>query len=248
MYEKFPTGPRAERAAWKYGWAGYRNGDYAETVRVFESRGARLPALGLPSAVSVLGRAGAREARCRAAGRVAPAARLHRLRELLLRPARRAAASATRRGPAAADVRLAVHETPAPRQPRRCSRFPPRRSSGCSSPTGCTTMRSASCGTRSAPGAPRRAIEATIAWVYHQKGELRRAITLMRRAYPQFLTAGGAELPAEILQVIFPLTYWDAIRQHSALARSRSVPRRRADRAGVDVRRRHPVGRRTRGG
>ena len=52
-----------------------------------------------------------------------------------------------------------------------------------------------------------------MAWVYHQKGELRRAISLMRRAYPQFLAAGGDELPAEMLQVIFPLTYWDAIRQ-----------------------------------
>ena len=31
-----------------------------------------------------------------------------------------------------------------------------------------------------------------MAWVYHEKGELRRAITLMRRAYPQYLAAGGA--------------------------------------------------------
>src|SRR4029077_1578188 len=52
-------------------------------------------------------------------------------------------------------------------------------------------------------------IDATLAWVYHQKGELRRAISLMRRTYPQFLTAGGRQLPAEILQVIFPLAYWD---------------------------------------
>ena len=48
-------------------------------------------------------------------------------------------------------------------------------------------------------------------------GELRRAITLMRRAYPQHLTAGGEQLPAEILQVIFPLTYWESIRKQSAL-------------------------------
>jgi soluble lytic murein transglycosylase len=58
-------------------------------------------------------------------------------------------------------------------------------------------------------------LDATIAWTYHQKGELRRAITLMRRVYPQFLTAGGQELPAEIQQVIFPLTYWTSIRRHS---------------------------------
>ena len=40
----------------------------------------------------------------------------------------------------------------------------------------------------------------------------------MRRAYPQHLTAGGQELPPEILQVIFPLTYWDCDPQHSARA------------------------------
>ena len=39
----------------------------------------------------------------------------------------------------------------------------------------------------------------------------------MRRAYPQFLAAGGEGLPAEILQVIFPLTYWDSIRQNATL-------------------------------
>jgi soluble lytic murein transglycosylase len=60
------------------------------------------------------------------------------------------------------------------------------------------------------------AIDATIAWAYHRKGELRRAITIMRRAYPQFLSRGGEELPAEILQVIFPLTYWPSIQAQSA--------------------------------
>src|SRR5262249_45098268 len=59
-------------------------------------------------------------------------------------------------------------------------------------------------------------VDATIAWVYNRKGELRRAISLMRRTYPQFLSAGGQELPAEVLQVIFPLVYWDSIRKYSA--------------------------------
>src|SRR5262245_25163385 len=53
-----------------------------------------------------------------------------------------------------------------------------------------------------------------MAWAYNQNGELRRAITLMRRAYPQHLTA-DQNLPREVLQVIFPLTYWDLIRRHS---------------------------------
>jgi soluble lytic murein transglycosylase len=58
-------------------------------------------------------------------------------------------------------------------------------------------------------------LDATMAWAYHRKGELRRGITLMRRAYPQFLTA-GRQVPPEILQVIFPLTYWDLIKRHAA--------------------------------
>jgi soluble lytic murein transglycosylase len=62
---------------------------------------------------------------------------------------------------------------------------------------------------------PSTPVDATIAWVYNQKGELRRAISLMRRAYPQHMTSYGQELPPEILQVIFPLTYWDAIRKSS---------------------------------
>ena len=37
LYEKFPNGPRAERAAWKYGWWSYKTGEYVEAVRVFES-------------------------------------------------------------------------------------------------------------------------------------------------------------------------------------------------------------------
>jgi soluble lytic murein transglycosylase len=58
-------------------------------------------------------------------------------------------------------------------------------------------------------------LDATSAWAYNRKGDLRRAITLMRRAYPQFLTAAGDSLPTEILQIIFPLTYWDLIRKHA---------------------------------
>ena len=37
----------------------------------------------------------------------------------------------------------------------------------------------------------------------------------MRRAYPQFMTSGGEELPREVLAVIFPLSHWDLIRKHS---------------------------------
>jgi soluble lytic murein transglycosylase len=45
---------------------------------------------------------------------------------------------------------------------------------------------------------------------------LRGSITQMRRAYPQFMAAGGEQLPREILTTIFPLSYWGDIRKYSA--------------------------------
>ena len=43
MYEKFPLGHYAERAAWKIGWYAYKNGRYADAVRAFESAAAHFP-------------------------------------------------------------------------------------------------------------------------------------------------------------------------------------------------------------
>jgi soluble lytic murein transglycosylase len=43
-------------------------------------------------------------------------------------------------------------------------------------------------------------------------GNLRLGITAMRRAYPQFMAAGGENLPPEILQVIFPIDFWPLIK------------------------------------
>jgi len=51
-----------------------------------------------------------------------------------------------------------------------------------------------------------------MAYALNGKGELRPAITAMRRAVPQFMAAGGERLPNDLLAVIFPLVYWDLIR------------------------------------
>src|SRR5207244_648248 len=39
--------------------------------------------------------------------------------------------------------------------------------------------------------------------------------TIMRRAYPQFLAAGGEQLPPDVLRVIFPIDYWPLIKKYS---------------------------------
>jgi soluble lytic murein transglycosylase len=69
------------------------------------------------------------------------------------------------------------------------------------------------------------AIEATMAWAQLQQSRtesgwrrftlLRGAMTRMKQAYPQFLTAGGENLPPEILTVIFPIAYWESIKKHA---------------------------------
>jgi soluble lytic murein transglycosylase len=58
-------------------------------------------------------------------------------------------------------------------------------------------------------------LQATIALVHNRMGNLRLGINAMRRAYPQFMTAGGETLPEEILRVIFPLDYWPLLKGHA---------------------------------
>jgi soluble lytic murein transglycosylase len=60
-------------------------------------------------------------------------------------------------------------------------------------------------------------IDATYGYVYNRKGELRRAINAVKRAYPQYIAAGGEHFSSALLRVLFPLDYWDLIRKHASL-------------------------------
>jgi soluble lytic murein transglycosylase len=70
------------------------------------------------------------------------------------------------------------------------------------------------------------AIQATTAWTNQQQARsetstkrfdlLRSGMNAMRRAYPQFMAAGGEDLPRDVQTVIFPIAYWDLIRRHAA--------------------------------
>jgi soluble lytic murein transglycosylase len=70
------------------------------------------------------------------------------------------------------------------------------------------------------------ALQATTAWIFQQQSQsesgtrrfnlLRGAITAMKRAYPQYLAAGGEDLPRDVLAVIFPIDFWDLIKKHSS--------------------------------
>lgn len=215
LYEKFPTGPRAERAAWKYGWYAYITGDYAETVRVFESAAAGFPRSDYrPSFLYWAGRAHGKlgngtqaDSRLRLVYTDYANSYYGRLAERQL--SRQGGGVATER----ADVRrVSTSQAPLPEvKPIPSEPLIRLLLANELYDDALTELRFA----QRAWGSSAR-IDATIAWVYNRKGELRRAISLMRRTYPQFLSAGGQELPAEILQVIFPLVYWDSIRKYSA--------------------------------
>ena len=215
LYARFPTGGRAERAAWKYGWDAYKKDDYAETIRVFESAAIGFPRSDYrPSFLYWSGRAHAKlghstqaESRLRLVYTDYANSYYGRLAERQLARS----ADGTAKGPdirfASRDQSPALDVSPIPTEPLIRLLL----ANGLYDDA-LAELRYA----QRAWGSSSR-IDATIAWVYHQKGELRRAISLMRRTYPQFLTAGGQEqLPAEVLQVIFPLAYWDSIKKYSA--------------------------------
>jgi soluble lytic murein transglycosylase len=213
LYEKFPTGDRAERAAWKYGWWSYKTSQYAETIRVFEQAAVTFPHSDYrPSFLYWAARAHAKrgegseaEARLRLVYTDYGNSYYGRLAEKQL--ARRAGPQ-PRAEVAPASLQRQVTSAPA--------RLPNEEAIRLLLANGLydDALNELRYAQRAWGTSPR--VEATIAWVYYQKRDLRRAISMMRRAYPQHLTSNGQELPAEILQVIFPLTFWTSIRTHSA--------------------------------
>ena len=219
LLEKFPAGPHSERAAWKYGWWAYTTGNYAETARVFELAAAAFPRSDYrppwlywsARAREKLGQRETAEARMRLIhsdylhsyyGRLA-AARL---------PPRTARGDEGGGGAAVVPAAVTSAQPASGAAPPPSARLIRLLLAAGLYDAGLDELRYAQKAWGSSP-----AIEATIAWIHHERGDLRRAITLMRRAYPQFLASGGEAVPAEILQVIFPLTYWDAIKRHAAV-------------------------------
>ncbi len=244
LYANFPTGPYAERAAWKIGWLAYKKGNYADTARFFEKAASDFPRSDYrPPWLYWSGRAhdalketAPAEARYTLAasdylnsyyGRLAT----RRLADMgLLPPARRLVVDSRAPvapvdpvSPAVPGVKVVAardESTPTPVLPPNAALVRAlldldfydqaidelhyaQKAWGDSS-----------------------VIQATLAWIYVQQSRsatgteqfdlLRGAINAMKRAYPQYLAAGGEELPKDVLAVIFPLGYWDLIRKYAA--------------------------------
>ncbi len=214
MYEKFPSGRYAERAAWKIGWRAYRAGQYAETVRVFESAAASFPRSDFrppwlywsARAHEALKEPALAEARYTLVatdylnsyyGRLAS----RRLGKYDVRSTKSEQTS---------DSALQASEAPA-------SALPPNEAI-VRTLLGLELYDQAldelHYAQKTWGDSP--AIQATIGWILHQRGDLRAGINVMKRAYPQYIAAGGEKLPGELLKVLFPINYWPLIRRYSA--------------------------------
>ena len=224
LYARFPRGRYAERAAWKAGWSAYRRGNMEECVKFFESASTTFPRSDYRPAWLYW------SARARAAMTDRPGAiagyqltisdyrntYYGRLAEKQLNTLG-ASPGPSRLVFAAASEQLGGED----------DFFPPTEDAirtllalGLYEPA-VKELEFAQLKWGDSP-----AITATIAWAHKQMaaGEsgqrqfalARGSITLIKRAYPQFMANGGEQLPREILTTIFPLSYWDLIRKYSA--------------------------------
>ena len=217
LWRRFPGARYAERAAWKIGWWAYKNGRFADAAQAFDSGAAAFPRSdNRPAWLYWSGRAYDQT------GETALANERYRLEVADYENSYYGRVASklleTRGEPGVADN---VTSAAAPGTPQI--------------PTAAVIRELVSVEMydaalkelQYAQGAwgDTPAIEATIAWIRHEQAQhetaperfdhLRGAINIMKRAYPQYLTAGGEQLPPAVLEVIYPLDYWPLIEKYS---------------------------------
>ncbi len=224
MYARFPRGRYAERAAWKAGWTSYRQGEMLEAARHFESASASFPRSDYrPAWLYWSGRARA------AVGDTSGALARYQLTIADYQNTyygRLAEKILQKQGTSLGPSRLVFAPATASLGGEDDD-FPPTEgtirmllAAGLYEPA-VKELEFARAKWGDSPG-----ITATIAWANKQMASAesgtsqfalaRGSITLMKRAYPQFMAAGGDQLPREILTAIFPLEYWDLIKKNAA--------------------------------
>ena len=205
MVQLFPAGRFAERAAWKAGWWAYRQGAMADAVRFFEAGAANFPRSDYrPSWLYWSARA--KEQLGDAAGATSrytlAATDYHNSYYGRLALRRLGRPSVTPSIAESASVRVAAPPT----QPQIALLL----SLGLHD----LVLSETQFARRMWGESP--ALVATSALAQHRAGRLRLGINAMKRAYPQYLAAGGESLPPEVLRVLFPLDYWPLLEAGAA--------------------------------
>jgi soluble lytic murein transglycosylase len=216
MVEKYPNGHYGDRAAWKFGWWSYKNGNYADTLKAFETAAAFYtrsdyrPAWLYWSARSheALKNQTFADERYRLVitdyrnsyyGRLAA----DRLTARGLQPPQRrlvADAAAPTDDATTAPARMPANE----------------RTVRMLLATGLYDQALDELRYAQRAWGDSSVIQATFGWIYNRQGDLRAGINAMKRAYPQYLAAGGEEMPIALQRVRFPIDYWPLIQRYAA--------------------------------
>jgi peptidoglycan lytic transglycosylase len=221
LAQRFPRHRYAERAAWKAGWAAYRSRNFQEAITLFESAAAAFPRADFrPSWLYWSARSRDQ------LNDTTTANERYRLVVADYRNSYYGRLAATlltsRKQPVLPPATSAVTSNVAP------AKIPPTEALI----RELTSLQLYDEALREVQYAQRvwgdsAPLQATTAWIRYRQGlglkaqdrftAIRGAITLMRRAYPQFLAAGGEDLPVDVLQIIFPLDYWPLIQKYSQM-------------------------------
>jgi soluble lytic murein transglycosylase len=217
LMRRFPAHRHAERAAWKTGWTSYRAGRFADAAEIFERAAAAFPrADNRPAWLYWSGRSrdrlgDAATANARYRLTVADYGNLYygRLAARILEE---------RREPLLPDG-------PKPIAPATATVAPTDSLIRALTAAGLYDDALKEVQYAQVMWGDSPQLLATSAWIRHQQGQtlqsmerftaLRGAITTMRRAYPQFMAAGGEQLPPDVLRIIYPLDYWPLITKYA---------------------------------
>ena len=212
MNRRFPSGANGERAAWRWGWWSYTKGNYGETVRVFDDAFTRFGRSDYRSAW-IYWSARARQN----AGERDAATETYRRTIAFYQNSYygREADRSLRAMLGAPSAKVALASRPAglslvPGQGPANARLITRLIEVGLYDDALGELKRAEIDNGSSP-----VITATQAYAWNRKGELRTGITLMKRAYPQFLASGGEALPIEIRKVMFPVAYWPMVQKYA---------------------------------
>jgi soluble lytic murein transglycosylase len=218
LLQRFPGHPHSERAAWRVGWRAYRAGNFREAAETFDRGAVTFP------------RADHRPAWLYWSGRART-----QLGEPVLAAERYAVTIADyqnsyygRLAMQAVESRPEILLRTVAATPRAIATPAPIETEGLIRDLLALglyddALREVWYAQRAWGDSPR--LQATVALIRHNQGlnlragerfaAVRGAITTMRRAYPQFMAAGGEHLPVDVLRVIFPIDYWTLITKYA---------------------------------
>jgi soluble lytic murein transglycosylase len=218
LLTRFPAGRHAPRAAWKTGWFAYRQGRHSEAAEIFEQAAQAFPRSDYrPSWIYWAGRSRDQLGDARIANRLYGIIVADYLNSYYGRAASRTLTSRhVEPMTMAAAVAPPVGARDEVRKAAAVAALPPNASTIRALIThGLYDDAVAEVEWAQKTSGDTPALQATLGLIHSRRGDLRRGINAVKRAYPQYMAAGGESLPPEVLEVLFPVAYWSLIEKYA---------------------------------